>query len=334
MKVINRSFSEADIQHREASIKKSTSNLVVQTLKTIPELNRPLDTCAKLIQSSLTHGSNVTEMVCDFTSCRTHRWVFLSCEGYTFTPGQKMMKQLLQQNEVVDLQFLMYPLVANRFVLKQRLKWQNKMKNLAAQQHAEVVEMVESTTECSVVGIQKTNNLIKFPINDPFADGPSPTLVKKKNVVRSLLNSDVTNYDRLVLGSRQYKEEKNSKIDFFSKHGGETAWEPQLTSFYEKFREEKSVMPIFEENMGIEETRMVVCSLQRVIKGDFNFYYREALRNIHHKLGISKSQFAIFLEQMNPVLRVVAANSEDASKILLRFQQLEPFICSHQPKKG
>jgi hypothetical protein len=77
--------------------------------------------------------------------------------------------------------------------------------------------------------------------------------------------------------------------------------------------------------MGPEALDMKACTILRVLKGDYNFYYKEALRKTHDNVSVRKEHFKCFLEWLRPVFLEVAG-AKDAEKIEGRIQQLEEFI--------
>ena len=329
IKGMDRSFSDTHTQS-QACVKKSTSNLIVQRLKEIPELNKPLEVCVKMISATLRPGEALAEMVCDFTSSSQHQWVFLSCKGFTLETKLKLVTHTMEQSQIIDLRFLMYPLVANRFLLRQRLKWSNKLKTIATQQQSEVADIVSTDMECSLMPPEKAKTFLDSLTDSEDEKEPR---YRKRRIVKALLSQDVSHYDRLVMGSRVYKEESRNKINFVEKYGGAQGWMKLMMEFFTEFHREEDVNILFTENLSVEESGMIVCSLLRVIRGDYNFYYKEALKRVHHRLSIRKSQYAKFLTQMEGAVMRLTDSEEDTKLILLRFKQLEEYICRPEESK-
>ena len=325
--IIDRSFSEPHLIENRARIKKSTSNLVVQRLRPIPELNQALEACLKTLSGTISVDQRITEMVCDFTSDAHYEWVFLGCDGFSFKSKLRSWTQTIKQNKVVDLQCLMFPLVTRKSVVHKRLHWTNKLKTIASQQNLDEIQVASDTKECFVAPPAAFHSTLDSPEHDSYEDAIYHPRAKRRMVVNSLLSRDVSRYDSLVQESRAYKEETNNKINFVERHGGTDVWKRKLRDFLVVLVKLREVSDLFCENIGIEETEMIMCGLMRVIRGDYNFYYKEALKKVHHRKNIAAWQYDLFLKSIEGVFREVTQSEEETQLILQRFEQMEKFIC-------
>lgn len=296
----------------------SGSALVVQRLREMPELDLPLAECVRVLSSSLPRGQQVEEMVCDFTTGVQRKWVFLRCAGFTFSTRRKGLTRLVEQNRTIDVRFLMYPVVANRYALKRRLRWNNTMKTIAVQQREEVTHISTTSEECNLAGPVKTQSFIDLP---SLEDEDS----KAEEVVDSLVSRDLSKYESLIKVSRQYKVDTRNKVDYVELCGGMLVWVLPLRRAISAFQHDGRVAALFPDKMGPEALDMKACTILRVLKGDYNFYYKEALRKTHDNVNVRKEHFKCFLEWLRPVF-VEVAGAKDAEKIEGRIQQLEEFI--------
>lgn len=302
--------------------------LRVQKMRKGPELRRELETCLRVLGSSLRPGLGLREVVCDFKPTAGRKWVFLKCQGYTVETRMKLSTSSIEQHRVIDLRFLMYPLVANRSLLRSRLKWSNKLKTIATQQAQQVISVV-TNDEC-MLGSEASVVSLTEPRSE---DRNSPT-ARKRVVVKTLLAKGVVAYDRLVQGSRQFKAEQQNKTNVAERCGGEALWKQHIGAFFQKFQAAKEVSGFFAENLGIDEANMITCSLLRVVRGDYNFYYKEALKKVHHRLQISPSTYSLFLSELHKHLELVTDCQADVVLVLKRFQQLQEYICAPEGKTG
>lgn len=324
--IINRSFSEPFLLESRARIKNSTSNLIIQRLNPIPEVSHALDTCVKLLNSTLRVDQRVVEMVCDFTPDLRHEWVCLGCEGFTFQSRLRELTATIKQNEVMNLQCLMFPLVTRKSVVYSRLHWSNKLKSIAQRQRVDFVSVAEDTHEC-VMPQQVDYSAMESPIEENCVGTADRPRVKKKVIVESLLRRDVSTYDKMVQEYRAYKEENSSKVNIIEKHGGLDVWKRKLREFMAIMEKTSELSDLYNENIGVEESDMIICGLLRVVRGGYNFYYKEALRRVHCRMSISAAKYALFLSLIRGVLMEITQNEVDSMIVLRRLEQLKPFIC-------
>lgn len=302
--------------------------LSVQKMRKGPELRKELETCVRVLGCSLRAGLGLREMVCDFKPTAGRKWIFLKCQGYTVETRMKVNTSFFEQHETVDLRFLMYPLVANRFLLRNRLKWSNKLKTIATQQAQQVVSFV-SNEECVLASESSVQSL-----TEPRSEDRNTPTARKRVVVKTLLAKGVLAYDRLVQGSREFKEEQKAKTNIMERCGGEAVWKQHIHGFFLQFHASKDIASLFTENLGIDEANMITCSLLRVIRGDYSFYYKEALKKMHHRLHISTQIYDLFLLELHKHLTALTDSKEEASMVLRRFQQLKEYICAPEEVKG
>lgn len=312
---LERSTSEPDIQDCKPP---SGSTLVVQRAREMPELSSPLAECVRVLGNSLRKGQQVAEMVCDFTTGIQRKWVFLRCAGYTFSSRKRPVSQLVAQNRTIDVRFLMYPVVANRYALKRRLRWNNTLHSIAAQQKEEVTHISTASEECGLLGPSKTQSYLDLPDLESEES-------KTEGLVDSLVARDLGKYESLIRSSHLYKAEIRNKVDFVELCGGPQVWLLPMRRAVLAFQRDRRVKELFQNQMGPEAADMKVCTLLRVLKGDYSFYYKEALRKTHDKVEVRKEHFRCLLEWLRPVL-VEIAGERDAEKIEARIRQLEEFI--------
>jgi len=312
---LERSSSEPDIQDSKPP---SGSTLVVQRAREMPELTAPLAECARVLDGSLRRGQQVTEMVCDFAAGVQRKWVFLRCAGFTFSTRKRPVSQLLAQNRTIDVRFLMYPVVANRYALKRRLRWNNTLQSIAVQHKEEITHISTASEECGVLGPSKTQSYLDLPDLESEES-------KAEGLVESLVARDLSQFESLLRSSQQYKVESRNKVDFVELCGGPLVWLLPLRRAVLAFQQDGRVRELFQEQMGPEAADMKACTLLRVLKGDYSFYYKEALRKTHDRVDVRKEHFGCLLEWLRPVL-VEVAGRRDAEKIEARILQLEEFI--------
>ena len=322
----SRSFSDTDLEKTQSGIWSSASTLIVQRSKEIPELTKALEACLKVISSSLVPGEKVSEMVCDFTSDQQHQWVFLSCRGFSFACKKRMLTQKLEPKRTIDLKYLMYPVIARRSILQKRLRWNAKLRDIAANQ------------KLTVAALMKTlHDYTELPV-EPLSSCESPQMAKaatstkkpksaKPSMETLVLNREVSRYDQLMMKSKVHKECVRGSVNFIDKHGGCETWKPMLLTLLLRFQSLEGASALFADKMGFEERDSFVHALLRVIRGDCNMYYKEALRKVHHRVEVPKDLYSVFLQEMEQLLLTITRNTEDAKAILHRFGQLEPYIC-------
>ena len=305
--------------------------LQVEKMRKGPELRNELNTCVKLLSSSLHPGTCLSEMVCDFAPTAGRKWVFLRCKGYSVDTKLKATTSVFEQHQVINLRFLMYPVVANRIKVRDRIKWSNKLQTITKQQPQEAISMMTSNEEC-FLGTESSEMSM---LEQRSEDRDSPT-ARRKVAVKQLLTKGVGDYDRLIQGSRQFKEELKGKINLVTKYGTEDLWKHHIGEFFHHFLECKDIASFFIENIGTEESSMIACSMLRVIRGDFNFYYKETLKKIHHRMKISGKIYTEFLMELHKHLSTVIDDEEDANLAVKRFKLLQEYICSPEEiqKKG
>jgi len=301
----------------------------VQKMRKGPELRKELETCLRVLNSSLRPALGLREVVCDFKPTAGRKWVFLKCQGYTVETRMKLSTSFLEQHRVIDLRFLMYPLVANRSLMRSRLKWSNKLKTIATQQAQQTVS-VAPDEEC-VIGSESSVLSHTEPRSE---DRNSPT-ARKRVVVKALLAKGVVAYDRLVQDSRQFKADQQNKANVAERCGGEALWKQHIGAFFQQFQTTKEASDFFAENLSIDEASMITCSMLRVVRGDYNFYYKEALKKVHHRLKIPAPTYSLFLSGLHKYLETVTECQTEAAVVLRRFQQLQEYICAPaEGKKG
>ena len=327
--LISRSFSEPDTTNSHSWITKSPTNLIVQRAKVPSHLATEVSIVVKILEKSLSDGENVGEVVCDFTSDQKHQWVFLQCRGFTFRSRHRLTTKTLQPCQPINLAYLMYPMIARKSAMNKRLRWHNKLKEIAAKHNISVTALMKSMNE-------------SVPLSDDSEDEPSSpgslsskkrsesivlATIQRRSAESDLITREVGRFERLMRGSRLCREEAASKIDFVRRSGGLDCWQPLIHSAVKRFHESDIVSEIGLKDMGFEQTSAKVNSLLRIARGDYNFYYREALRRVHSPYNIEVPQFRQFLLELRAAFFAGTHNAEDAALLLQRFASFEEVIC-------
>jgi len=316
-----RSSSLACIQPY-AGVIRASANLTVHRSKPIAELEATIGLCVRLLSASLPLSQKVSEAVFDFIPDVQRQWVLLTCKGYCFASRRKLVTQVLEPQNPIDVHYLMYPVIARKEEVRARM-----------------LEKASKSMQKRLSTVGSALKLIKpppFPHNVSASMESSPQF-QPKPTLPALLSSplehliisrEVGCYERLRGDSRLHKESQKASIDLVAKYDGIQAWKPAMHKAYLNLHQNTEVADYFEEKIGFEQHFAVVNALLRVLKGDFNFYYKETLRKIHSRFCIRRSHYAVFMLQLEEVLGEMTISRSDAVIALQRFKDLEVLICS------
>ena len=326
-RLIDRSFSEPFLMESRCRVDPSIAHLTVQRLKLVPDVSTALKTCAQVIEGSLAAGKELREMVCDFVGSWKGEWVFIGCQGFTHRSKFKGKMKIIVPNEAVTLQSLMFPLVTRKSLVYTRIR-----KSQAVSRD----EDIPQTDTLPAHPDSHKRHLASYSVSQSCFDSPmrsavsKPTFPGKRDcnaAAKSTLASGVRQYDCMLEKSRAYKEEVHSKEDFVEKYGGVHVWRRKLRDFMAFASKLPQVANIFLENIGFEETDTIVCGLLRVLRGRYNFYYKDSLKHFHHRKCILPSQYALFLAGIEGVFLELTQSESESQAIVQRFQQFQQCIC-------
>jgi hypothetical protein len=310
----------------EVCITRASSNLVVRKTKSIPELDRTLMEVVKLLNATLGRNRKVVETVCDFLCDYQHQWVILACKGFSFENKCEIRTATLEQaEEKVDLRFLMYPLVARKGQIKQRLARKLRAASVLFNRRDAVIG---STTNPE--GHIKPESTDSSPLLPPPEPTEEPAVSTLPMLEREILTREVGRLEKLLQGSRKYKQVLKSTVDIVQKYGGSSHWQPALHSLYRSFYSSPEITIYFEEQIGFEECSHMLNVILRIIRGDYNFYYKEALRRLHAKHCISKAHFQCFLSALRGIMEDAGIARGDIETVMVRFTELEQYLCTNR----
>jgi hypothetical protein len=260
----------------------------------------------------------VSEAVFDFIPDSQRQWVLLGCKGYCFLDRKKLVTQVLEPQEPINGRYLMYPVVARKEETREKLhekEARTLKKCYTSVGTAAFKPQISKTSPAS----QKSSAQFAVKSSLPTHIPPS--------IEYQILSRDVSCYDRLIGNSRLHKETQQASIDLVGKHGDVEMWKPAVHKAYKSLHDNGEITDYFVERMGFEQHFAIVNSLLRVLKGDFNFYYKDTLVKIHRKFCIPKSHYAIFMMHLEAELMDTAIPRCEIAIALKRFRAFEMLIC-------
>lgn len=321
-----RSFSEVMRPEIEVCINRASSNLVVRKTKFIPELDQTIHKVVQLLNGTIGRSRKVVETVCDFVCNYQHQWVLLACKGFSFEEkGEMRITTLQQPEEKVDLRFLMYPLVARRAQVKQRLARKLRAASVLINRRDAVIGNTHNPE-----GHIKPESTDSSPLLPPQDVKEEPAVSIIPMLEREILTREVGRLEKLLQGSRKYKQVLKSTLDIVQKYGGSSHWQSALHSLYRTFYSSPDITVYFEEQVGFEECSHMLNVILRIIRGDYNFYYKEALRRLHARHCISKAHFQCFLSAMRGIMEDAGIVKGDIETVIVRFAELEQYLCANR----
>ena len=334
--LFNRSHSENTLPKQG----KTTSKVVIQRSKLIPELDNAVKDCVKVVQNGLIPGESVSEAVFDFVSNQKHQWVVLGCKGYTRNTKERRVKiATFEQKTEINMKFLLYPLLARKSIIHKKINHSVFLSSVAFRRRKGIIpsETVTQTTS-KVPLIAKTTESV-LPVLDTTSRSssvrstcPCPMLSKtfftNDSLPRRVITQEVSKYDNMREYMRKNQEIAKNKQDFVEKYGGMQFWLPQIQFLISEVLKNSDYGNYFEEIPNIEECSFIIHCFSRIIRGNYNFYYKETLGKLHSKCGISLVHFDSFLKGIEAVLMGVEISRGDSEEILRRFRELKDYICA------
>lgn len=322
--LMNRSFSVPQIESTNSHVVRSSSNLMVQKGRVPQLLAKEMNTVMKVLRKAYGDHESIGDVVCDFTSDIQHQWVFLKCQGFTFRSRKKLITQTLGASQPINLPYLIYPLVARRRVVQRKLHWYNKLKCIAEKHNLSITALMKSVDDYVPLTSKRLTETSKHEERKQEESHPRPAT---RCAESELMNREVRRFERVMRGTRLSRMEAVSKVDFVERHGGAEAWRGQLTASLIAFYKHELVAQMALEDIGCEQLHMKISAFLRILRGDYNFYYREALKKVHAHLSLQRSQFHQLLVELQPTLLAVTQSQEDTMLLLQRFSTFEEFIC-------
>ena len=315
-----RNSSESNIA-TFTGITRTSVGLTVHRSKPIPELNSMLELCIRVLNLSLPLSQRVSEAVFDFIPDVNRQWVLLACDGFRFVARKKIVTKVVQHDEKIDVNFLMYPVIARKEDLQERLKKTNGPGRLQKR-------------------LSTLNNALRA-IKQPTLSNSSPNVAESLPVLPSkptlpslpppleqqILTRQVSHFDKLIGDSRLHKETQKASIDLIKKYGGVDIFHPILLKVFLTIYENPEIETFSEDTVNFEQQNSIINSLLRVLKGDCNLYYKETLRKIHSHLNIHQADYAVLMESVRGVLRDMGMAEGDLDLVIVRFKALEGLIC-------
>lgn len=312
---LNRSYSEAMLPLNDVCINRASLNLVIRKTHMIPELDRSLHEIVRILNFTIGKRRKVSEMVCDFVCESPRQYVFLACKGFSFTHKGESIVRTVQQEQGIDIRFLMYPVVAQRHMIHQKLTTKIRT-SLLLQQRRGAVLSADSPSQPSA-------SPPSAPVSLTDLKPTTPSLT----IEGEIMTRDVGKLETLLQGSRMHKQVLKRRVDVVQKYGGAAKWTQPLKSLCRNFFSAPEIQVYFDEQVNFEETSLITHSVTRVLKGDCNFYYKELLRSLHSRLHIPKAHYQVFLSELQDKLQEVGLQKEDEDTVMDRFRDLETYIC-------
>ena len=301
----------------------SGSAQIVQNARNVSEVFQPLEACLKVLHRTLGVGEKLAEVVCDFISDQRRQWVFLACKGLTFTCKRRLQTQLLEASRPITLKFLLYPVVARRSVIQARLQWSNKLREIAEKQNMTVAALMNTLQDYTALPVD-TSEAREVAKQSPPARVIKPRVVKLCRE-SEIITREVSRYEEIRSRSKVFREDALHRVDFTAKHGTQV-WRTALQALINRMQTVHT--EFFLDRMSFEEMGAFVNALMRVLKGDFNLYYKEGLRKVHQRQEISKSCYGLFLQEIQMTLQAVTPDRTDAVLIHQRFLSFQDYICT------
>lgn len=126
-------------------------------------------------------------------------------------------------------------------------------------------------------------------------------------------------YEETVQGLRSNKASAASMLDYVQKYNGEDYGRAHVSIMVRKMLKNPQYGSYFENSVSVEECSFIKHCILRILRGNYNFYYKETLRKLHAEAEISEEHFTIFS---------LALSDTDRQGIMTRFRELQGYICS------
>ena len=302
-----------------AKVQPDSAFLTVVRIKRAPSLEPAMVTVARILRPLLEKEANVCELVCDFTQDQAARWVFLRCQGLVFQPAKEQLEvAIIAPQSRSDPCFRVFPVVVRTKEEEIRLCWSDKLHNIAAKHHLSWSNFLRATKEVS-----------QLPA-DPKPDPPQPHRAKTPNKRHSLaedvMSRGVEGMNRLLCMSRASRAQAAEAQNFVEMYGGEDLWRPAIIAALLDFYQRDEIVDFVLDGMNHEQMLLISNSLFRILRGDYNFYYKETLRKVHFRYDITPKQFQTLLLVLGDVVTPICL-PEHTQAIIRRFKEFQSYIC-------
>jgi len=333
--LMKRSTSEPKV--RGSSVMKLTSNLLVQRVKTVPLLEKMVKDSAKLLQHGLQPREVIAEAVFDFMSDQQHQWVFLACKGYTLARKTRLKVATLEQKQEINASFLFYPLVARRTSINHKVSHSLLLSSISVKRRKAVIPQIPAFSHVH---------------KDQFAqEGSAPALLKSSSRCSSLttptsshkvardvlvpdtypsdiMGREVDKYDRILEGMRTYKASAAAMHDYVQKYGGIEFWQSHVNFMLLELLKNPDYGGYFDDNVNIEGCYFIKQCILRILRGNYNFYYKETLGKLHAKCRVAHLHYSAFLIGVEGLMEGLPIQLTDKHNIMRRFKELQNYICT------
>ena len=304
---LGRSFSTADLQVNEVSIKKNSPDLEVRKIRPVYELERSVQEIVRALNFTLGKNRKITEIVCDFICVSADKYVFIACRGFSFTSKTGSIAKSVHQNQGIDIRFLVNPTVV-------------------AQCGQIQYKVFNNTRSASVIGRHRDSICSDTSLVLPECRLETDTSCA--GVEHELVARDVKKFDQLLQKARRCKLVLKQTTDLVQKYGGCEHFAQVLRGLRQRFYCSPEILPYFSDPLNIEGFSCKLHVLLRILKGDYHFYYKETIFKLHSRYHITKTHYKLFLSAVQGLLLEANVKKGDVDMALERLRELEPFICA------
>ena len=297
-------------------VQPESAALTVVRIKHAPDLDPAMAAIVRILRSELKRKATISELVCDFAQDQAARWVFLCCQGLAFQPARQLLAVTIAPQLPINSGFLLYPVAAQTKEVADRLNWNTKLHDIATQQHLSWTGFLRTGKEYS-----------ELPQESKREDEPQrKTSPQKSRLVEEVISREVDRMDLLLCRSRASRTQAAERLNFVEKYGGGKSWEPVVYAALLKFYRHDDIEGFVLEGMSPDQMLLVSNSVMRVLRGEYNFYYKEILRKVHQNYTISPHHFQILLQVLAEAVSPICS-PEHTEAILQRFKEFKPYIC-------
>jgi hypothetical protein len=138
----------------------------------------------------------------------------------------------------------------------------------------------------------------------------------------------VEKYDEMVQGMRRFKASTACMIDYVQKYHGEDFWKVHVNIMVLEMLKTPQYGGYFENNVSFEETSFIKHCILRILRGNYNFYYKETLCRLHTKARINETVFKSYMNGVEGLMEGLSLSDTDRLGIMMRFRELQSYICS------
>lgn len=301
-----------------AKVQPESAFLTVVRIKRAPSLEPVMVTIARILRPLLEKEANVCELVCDFTQDPADRWVFLRCQGLVFQQAREQLGvAVIAPKCMGDPSFRVFPVVVRTKAEEIRLCWSDKLHAIAAKHHLSWSNFLSSTKEFSQLPADSKAETLQ-PLREKMP--------KRCSLAEEVMSKGVEGIDRLLCMSRASRAQAAKSQNFVEMYGGEDLWRPAILAALQDFYQRDEIIDFVLDGMSHEQILLVSNSLFRILRGDYNFYYKETLRKVHFRYDITPKHYQTFLLVIEEVATPMCV-PEHTQAIMRRFREFQQYIC-------